>query len=691
MKKVINKCFENYPVYYISFETDKDILKMKFINTGIVEIYEMCIEYLGKEYFFKDKEELSKKQFFLNIENIDPNLVGTPVLKYVRSAKETYMFSDYKNDATIIKPRPVHFLGKEKYLYISKFSKANKYPKKDIKFIPVDSDVCWSCVCGHVNYNEDMCENCKIEKKKVFSVEDKYEREMYYTSGKINMYITSLIYMLILFLLSLFGQGLLGDMFFENNLKNEFFGLLNRFIVPTSIILSVVVSVYSASKYMTKLEKITLILRCMLLLYLNLVCAIYSVGSAYNFAVVIGFDIVFLISLIYYFKKYGRINAMNLVTNCICLICMITFGIKTLYYNQYDLIINKAGIQINVEVEDDCDEYVSPAEIDGIKVVDLYFNIEKKYNFETIVISENIRDLLMYSNIVLPNVENIIINEGNKELYLEGGILHNNKGEVVYVPSNVSTIFVDEEIVKRGSYMDALSVEEVIISKNVTYIEQEAFSGCINLKSITFEEGSLLKVIEDLAFSNTGVVSLELPKSLENAGMGILKDCNNLESLKTPFIGSQRESDPTNLLAQDVLARFFWGGYMQYDYVPKSLKNVEVYDIVLIHNVTFYRISSLTNVVLSDEVYEIGKRSFSGCSSLLEFVIPSKVTIIDEGCFENCSSLEKIYIPKGVTKIEKGAFKNCLSLKEVIYEGNLNNLIIEEDNNYLKAILFEKN
>ena len=42
-------------------------------------------------------------------------------------------------------------------------------PKKDIKFIPVDSDVCWSCVCGHVNYNEDMCENCKIEKKKVFS------------------------------------------------------------------------------------------------------------------------------------------------------------------------------------------------------------------------------------------------------------------------------------------------------------------------------------------------------------------------------------------------------------------------------------------------------------------------------------------------------------------------------------------
>ena len=51
----------------------------------------------------------------------------------------------------------------------------------------------------------------------------------------------------------------------------------------------------------------------------------------------------------------------------------------------------------------------------------------------------------------------------------------------------------------------------------------------------------------------------------------------------------------------------------------------------------------------------------------------------------------EIYIPKGVTKIEKGAFKNCLSLKEVIYEGNLNNLIIEEDNNYLKAILFGEN
>ena len=79
----------------------------------------------------------------------------------------------------------------------------------------------------------------------------------------------------------------------------------------------------------------------------------------------------------------------------------------------------------------------------------------------------------------------------------------------------------------------------------------------------------------------------------------------------------------------------------------------------------FYGCSSLTSVIIPDNVISIGYDAFYGCSSLASVTIPDSVTSIESTAFYGCSSLESVTIGNSVTKIGDSAFYNCDSLKSV--------------------------
>jgi len=69
------------------------------------------------------------------------------------------------------------------------------------------------------------------------------------------------------------------------------------------------------------------------------------------------------------------------------------------------------------------------------------------------------------------------------------------------------------------------------------------------------------------------------------------------------------------------------------------------------------------NIVIPDEVKEIGDGVFSGFESIKSVTIPNGVTI-GRGAFSGCTGLTELTIPDGVT-IEKGAFSGCTGLTEL--------------------------
>ena len=120
-------------------------------------------------------------------------------------------------------------------------------------------------------------------------------------------------------------------------------------------------------------------------------------------------------------------------------------------------------------------------------------------------------------------------------------------------------------------------------------IGESAFAGCSSLKSIALPKK--LGKIESGAFRNTGLKSLEIPKSVYWIGKEMLAGCKQLEQITIP----------DNI-----------------DSIPEGLLE---------------GCTSLSKIYLHNQLSGIGDRAFAGCSSLILLVIPDSVTSIGVDAF----------------------------------------------------------
>lgn len=137
------------------------------------------------------------------------------------------------------------------------------------------------------------------------------------------------------------------------------------------------------------------------------------------------------------------------------------------------------------------------------------------------------------------------------------------------------------------------------------------------------------------------------------------------------------------------------GAMYQYNYSDNkspfygntSIKNVVIEnDITDIGHLMFYQCANISTVEIPNSVTKIFTGAFAGCSSLTSITIPIGVTKIYEGAFSDCKSLTKVDIPYTIETISAGAFSNCRNLTDVYYTGSYehwNSISIGTDNDYL--------
>lgn len=151
-------------------------------------------------------------------------------------------------------------------------------------------------------------------------------------------------------------------------------------------------------------------------------------------------------------------------------------------------------------------------------------------------------------------------------------------------------------------YLSHIEIPSTHEGKAVTQVLSEAFSGAINLTSITIPDS--VTSIGDRAFRDcTSLASIAVPNSVTSIGQSAFSGCASLTSV--------------------------------------ALSN----NIATIGDTTFRNCTGLTEIIIPDSVTTIGNRVFDGCASLNEIIIPDSVTTIGCNLFMNCPALTTVSAP----------------------------------------------
>ena len=261
----------------------------------------------------------------------------------------------------------------------------------------------------------------------------------------------------------------------------------------------------------------------------------------------------------------------------------------------------------------------------------------------------------------------------------------------ITIPESIS-------VISDGLFDSCFCLEEVILPNSVTEIGSYAFQNCYSLKSITLPNG--LEQISANAFSNCkNIKEITVPDSVTVMGFGIFYNCVNLEKITIPFVGND-----FNSIYEGYFGKLFGktANYDNYNFVPKTLKEVIVTGGNVISDYAFYDCSSIKKIVLPNTIQLIGKNVFAKCNSLESLTIPfvgsrcdlaydnhfgylfgtanasdnslvvpkSLRTVeilggksIRKEAFVGCKNLNTVIIPNTIEHIGKDAFLNCTKLK----------------------------
>ena len=203
------------------------------------------------------------------------------------------------------------------------------------------------------------------------------------------------------------------------------------------------------------------------------------------------------------------------------------------------------------------------------------------------------------------------------------------------------------------------------------------------------EKPILLQTIEDIS---TKATEEELKEAfVDEWGVKYSKDGRKLLKAPQELDGTYSIRKGTKVICDEAFrwSKFIGCRSLTSLVISDSVTNIGDYafwgcsdlaDIVIPDGVTsigdyaFEGCESLRSVVIPDGVTSIGDYVFSGCRSLTDIVIPNSVTSIRDGAFFCCSDLADIVIPDGITSIGDRAFMGCSSLSSLVIPGGVTSI-----------------
>ena len=234
--------------------------------------------------------------------------------------------------------------------------------------------------------------------------------------------------------------------------------------------------------------------------------------------------------------------------------------------------------------------------------------------------------------------------------------------------TNIKSIIIPNNIISVGgsAFSSCSSLESVVISNSVKTIETYTFYNCTKLKNVTIPEG--VTSIGERSFESCNALTfITIPSSVTKINNSAFYNCSNLKLVYNNSalnIGFNTNNGYVGSYANSIILP---SDDIQGDYIFRTTNGTN-YLIAYTGNDTDLILPESYN----GKSYVINQRVFRENRNIKSVVISDSVTSIGEYAFKSCSYLEKVTIGKNVTQIEDYAFSNCSRLTNVINNSSLN-------------------
>lgn len=247
------------------------------------------------------------------------------------------------------------------------------------------------------------------------------------------------------------------------------------------------------------------------------------------------------------------------------------------------------------------------------------------------------------------------------------------------LPDSITTI-------QSNAFASCESLKQINLPASLTHLGHSVFHGCKALadekgyvrinkilfnyygaeRNISLPEG--IEFIADLAFKNTGIISIQLPSTLKILGSAF-ENCDMLEEIVVPegveeiahgtFAGCARLSQISlpSTITKIGKSAFSDCIFLKEIELPRGIQTIEEY--------AFFSCKSLEKISLPSGISVLEKSTFDGCSRLKSVKLPDKLKKIDSSAFSGCAALEHVDLPSGVEEIQDLAFQDCTALKRI--------------------------